>query len=109
MPPKTERRELGRSIKDNIIGMSIAGASVRKIADELGLASSTVHFVIKRYKDSGSTENKTRSGRPKKLTERDCRHILRNLKKDRRAILQDITNEIPLNVSSSTIRHMLHT
>ena len=108
MTPKTNRREQGQSTKDRIIGMSTAGLSGRNIADQLGLVPSTVNKVIKRYKDSGSTENSTRSGRPKKITERDYRHLVSNVKKDRRSTLQDITNKMPSKVSLSTIRRTLH-
>ena len=66
MAPKTERRELEQSTRNNIIGMSTAGLSGRKIANQLGLVPSTVNKVIKRYKDTNSTENGTRPGRPKK-------------------------------------------
>jgi transposase len=108
MAPKTARRELEKSTKDLIIGMSIAGQSGRKIADQLGLSPSTVKTVIARYKLSSSTENRPRSGRPKIMTERDHRHLVNDTKKSRRAPLQDITNNSPSNVSQSTIRRALH-
>ena len=87
MAPKTERRELEQSTRNNIIGMSTAGLSGRKIANQLGLVPSTVNKVIKRYKDTNSTENGTRPGRPKKLTERDTRYLVSNVKINRRSTL----------------------
>ena len=81
---------------------------VEKIVNQLGLVPSTVNKVIKRYKDANSTENGTRSGRPKKLTERDTRYLVSNVKMNRRSTLQDITNEMPSKVSLSTIRRILH-
>lgn len=108
MPPKTERRELKDSIKNQIIGMKSTGLSGRKIANQFGLVQSTVNRIVKRYKTSGSTENNLRPGRPKKLSERDCRHLVNNVKKNRRLILQDITTEMPSGPSLSTIRRSLH-
>lgn len=108
MPPKTERRELKQSTKDQIVGMNTAGLSGRTIAVKLGLVPSTVNMVISRQKLSGSTENCPRSGRPKKMTERDNRHLVNDVKKNRHASLQDITNNTALEVSLSTIRHTLH-
>jgi transposase len=108
MAPKTARRELEKSIKDRLIGMSTAGQSGPSIAKELDLAPATVKSVIARYKLSGSTENCLRSGRPKKMAKRDHRNLMSDVKKNRRATLQDITNNAPSNVSQSTIRRALH-
>jgi transposase len=108
MAPKTARRELEKSIKDMIIGMSIAGQSGPSIGKQLDLAPSTVKKVIKRYKLLSSTENHPRSGRPKKMTERDHRHLVSNVMKNRHATLQDITNNMPSNVSQRTIQRVLH-
>jgi transposase len=88
--------------------MSTSGLSGHKIAKELGLVAATVNMVIARYKLSNSTENLPRSGRPKKMNERDRRHLVSDVKKDRRASLQDITNTTASNASSSTIRRELH-
>lgn len=105
---KTTRKELEQCTKDRIIGMHTSGMSGRNIAQNLSLCPSTVTKVIKRYKLSGSTENAARPGRPKKLNERDHRHLVNDVKKNRRSTLQDITNNMPFEVSSSTIRRALH-
>ena len=108
MPPKSERWELDEHTKDQIIGMKAAGLSGRNIAANLGLVPSTVNKVIARQKCSSSTENCSRSGRPKKLTERDHRHLVNDVKKNRHSTLQDITNNTPSKVSILTIQHTLH-
>jgi len=108
MPPKTARRELKKSIKDMIIGMHITGQSGRSIAKQLVLSPITVNKVIARYKLSSTTENRQRSGRPKKMNERDTRHLVNDVKQNRRATLQEITNNSPCNVSMSTISNTLH-
>ena len=108
MPPKTNRREIEDSVKNQIIGLRRTGLSGRKIADQLGLIQSTVNRVIKRYKTSGSTENDSRPGRPQKLSECDNRHLVNNIKKNRRSILQDITNEMVSQPSLSTVQRALH-
>ena len=64
--------------------------------------------IILRYKISSSTENRQRSGRPKKMNERDLRHLANDVKKNRRATLQNITNDTPSDVSQCTIRKSLH-
>ena len=105
---KTTRTELEQCVKDRIIGMNTSGMSGRSIAQELNLCPSTVIKVIKRFKKLGSTENATWSGWSKKLNEHDHRHLGNNVKKGHHSTLQEITNSMPLKVSSSTIRHALH-
>jgi transposase len=108
MAPKTDRRELNEPTKNQIIGMSKAGLSGQSIANALGLIKSTVNRIIKRHKVSGSVENIPGRGRHQKLTERDQRHILINLKKDRRSTLKDLADIIPSEPSKSMIRRTLH-
>ena len=108
MPPKTDRRELEECTKENIIGMRMAGLSGRDIASNLGLIQSTVNRVIKRHETSGSVENGPRSGRPKMLTERDNRHLINNMKKDRRSTIRELGEELPSKPSQATVRLSLH-
>jgi transposase len=108
MPPKTDRKELDEPTKNQIIGMKMAGQSGRNIAIQLGLVQSTVNRIIKHHMISGSVKNNLRPGRLQKLSKRDHRHLLMNVKKNRRLTLQEITKEIPSQPSLSTIRRTLH-
>ena len=65
MAPKTNRKELSDSTKDQVIGMNMAGLSGQKVTDKLGLVKSTVNRIIKRYEISGSVKNKPRRKRGK--------------------------------------------
>jgi IS30 family transposase len=47
MAPKTDRKELEESKKNQIIDMKMTGLSGRNIADQLGLVQSTINRVIK--------------------------------------------------------------
>ena len=75
MAPKTNRKELEESIKNQIISMSKAGLSGQNIADYLGLIKSTVNHVIKRYAIFDTVMNRSGRGWHKKLSECDQRHI----------------------------------
>ena len=62
-------QELTKAKKGAIIGLHKGGNSVRQIADIIGVAKSTVQDTVKKWKDTGSINNKTRIGRPKQLND----------------------------------------
>jgi hypothetical protein len=53
-----------------------------------------VYAVVKRYRERGDIENRPRSGRKKKLDDRDTRKLLRLVKNNRSLPLQDITRKL---------------
>ena len=75
MAPKTNRKELEDSTKNQIIGMSKAGLSGQNIADHLGLIKSTVNHVIKRYAIFDTVMNRSGRGWHKRISEHDQWHI----------------------------------
>ena len=77
MTSKPKGSELSFEIKERIIGMRLAGCQNKTIAKLLNISESTAGTVWKRYKDRGTIKNAKRSGRPKKLTDRDQRSLLR--------------------------------
>jgi transposase len=108
MAPKTDRRELEESTKIKIVTLKTAGLSGREIARRLNLVPRTVNRIIKRHSTSGSIENSPRSGRPKKLSERDHRRLKNIVEQERRGTLEDIAKQIPSKPSRSTVRRALH-
>ena len=93
--------------RGQIVGMSNAGKSAREIGRELGISDSTVSYIIRRYKKTGSNENLPRSGRPSILTERDKNHLERAVKLNRFTPLRHIASQLPLNASIDTCRNAL--
>lgn len=85
MTPK--RKELSDSQRGQIIGAWRMSASLRKIAQTLDHPYSTVQKVIKAYNDHGHAKPSPRKGRPKIMTERNKRALLRIVKNDRKMIL----------------------
>lgn len=94
-------------MKGRIIGMSSCGKSSRQIGHELSIPYTTVSYVIRRFKKTGSNENLPRSGRPSILTERDKNHLERASKLNRFTPLRHIVSQLPLNVSIDTARRAL--
>ena len=78
----------------------------------LNVPKSNVIDVCWKFSDTGSVENKPRSGRPKKIKPRDYRQLERIVKTNRRSLLSNITTKFnegrPDPVSKRTIQHNLH-
>ncbi|PPR07271.1 hypothetical protein CVT26_012431 [Gymnopilus dilepis] len=68
---------------------------------------STAKTLWHKYQETGSTKNRPRSGRPKKVTERLERALIRNAVKERRKPFRELGNAMPGNLSEGTIRNVL--
>ena len=71
----------------------------------------TVYTLCKKSTLGESLATRGRVGRPKCLTERDERHVMRIVKGDRRASYRKIgikLGEVDVNVSEDTVRRVLH-
>ena len=105
-------KELSEDLKRRIVAQHEDGQGYKKIANTLKLSCSTVAKIIQRFKSAGSTQNRPRVGRPKKLSARAERHIQMLSLKDRRRSAVSIAAEIeelgsqPLG--AHTIRCTLH-
>lgn len=82
--------ELGMEVKNIIIDLIWNGHSRHKIIDMLNIPKSTVIDVARKFFDTGSMENKPRSGRPAKTEERVNRGLERLVKTHRRESLSEI-------------------
>ena len=79
-------KELSENLKRHIVALHENGKGYKKIANTLKLSCSTVAKIIQRFKSAGSTQNRPRVGRPKKLSARAL--------KDRRRSAVNIAAEI---------------
>jgi len=108
----SKRRELTDFERGEIVGLSKGGFSQRNIAEILGFPKSTVGEVIKKYNEQGLTTVPPRSGRPKILTERDNRHLIKIAQENRSKTLEELTENfntsIAISVSSRTVQRTLH-
>jgi len=107
-----DRRELTDFERGEIVGLSKGGFSQRNIATILDFPKSTVGQVIKKYNEQGITTTASRSGRPKILTERDNRHLIKIAKENRNNTLEELTENfntsMAISVSSRTVQRILH-
>ncbi|CAH2319737.1 Transposable element, partial [Pelobates cultripes] len=70
-------KELSEDLKNRIIALHKDGIGYKKIAKTLRLSCSMVGKTIQRFHRTGSTQNRPRHGRPKKLSACAQRHIQR--------------------------------
>ena len=66
------RREIQTSVRNLVITLRNENKSCGEIAKIVNLSRSTVQTIVRNYNKNGSTENKTRTGRPKFLSRRYC-------------------------------------
>ncbi|PKY30292.1 hypothetical protein RhiirB3_312272, partial [Rhizophagus irregularis] len=58
-----------------VISFYEASNSERAISNKTGYEKTTIYNIITKYRETGAVTIAPRSGRPKKLTERDKRHL----------------------------------
>ena len=105
-------KELSEDLKRHIVALHEDGQDYKKIANTLKLSCSTGAKIIRRFKRSGSTQNKPWVGCPKKLSTHAEHHIQMLSLKDWHRSTVSIAAEIEevggQPVSAQTIRRTLH-
>jgi hypothetical protein len=111
--PKQKRsNKLTPDERGRAIGMLEMGAGVKETARKIGCEPKSIRELKKKYKITGTTEDRPRSGRPKKTSPREDRTIkfssLRNRKLTGKAIALKLAPNFTKNrVSIRTIRSRL--
>lgn len=104
-------KELSLACKEKIVSLFQQGLSYRYIGTKLGLAHSTVQYVIKKFK-TGSLDNVKRRGRKRSVTTRESRDIVRiaakNPKMSARQLVEHIATQYNKTVTPQTVRNRLH-
>ncbi len=93
-------KELSEDLKKRIVALHKDGIGYKKIDKTLKLSCSTVAKTIQRFNRTGSTQNRHRHGRPKKLSACAQRHI--------QSIAAEVEGMGGQPVSAQTIRRTLH-
>lgn len=100
-------------IRELVIKEYYKGNSMRKISKYLNLAKSTVADIIKKYGETANVNIKGKStGRPRIITVRNQRQLIKVCRNLRRATLREVTAtwnaETGLNVSRECCRKYIH-
>ncbi|CAH2316749.1 Transposable element [Pelobates cultripes] len=98
-------KELSEDLKKGIVALHKDGLGYKKIAKTLQLSGSTVGKTIQWFHRTGSTQNRPRHGRPKKLSAHAQHHIQRLTLGNRRMRAASIAAEVEgVEVSLSVLR-----
>ena len=104
-------RELSLDIKKLFVDLYENGHKLSEISKLLSVPYMTISNIVKKYRNTGSVENKKRSGRPKLESDRDYRKLERLVKANGRDTLSNITSKFNENreiqVSRRTVQSHL--
>lgn len=106
------RKEISYEVRELIAKLSKERRSYGEIGKIVNKPHSSVQTVIKNYGERNCVENKLRSGRPRKLTEREGRSILAEIKNkpstSSTALANSIKDATGKDVHPTTVRRLLH-
>lgn len=106
-------KPLDQKLREVIINQYHKDKTIREIASELSLAPTTVFNIIKKFGETGNVNVRGKSsGRPRVVSERNPRHLIKICKSGRRNTLREVTarwnTESGLNVSRECCRKYIH-
>ncbi|DAA78830.1 hypothetical protein A7C99_6796 [Trichophyton rubrum] len=104
---KKKRAELTPFTRGLILGRRMAGASLRQISAALDIPVSTVQNTIMKESSRVDGVSKPRSGRPKKLSDRDVRMLISRVRSNPSISYSELASGMPDNISKSTIYRTL--
>jgi transposase len=107
----SKRTETTNDTRKIAIQLYNSGKTLAEVGKIVGRSTSTVQYIIKRFKETGKIENKPRIRNRFKLDERDDRFILREIKKNPKLSAPKLVEMLKLNsgktVCAETIRRVL--
>ncbi|CAI9594072.1 unnamed protein product [Staurois parvus] len=105
-------QELSEFKRGTVIGCHLCNKSIRDISFLLNIPQSTVSGIITKWKKLGTTATQTRSGRPRKMTERGQRMLKRTVRRNRQlsaeSIVKDLQTSCLRQISTTTVHRELH-
>ncbi len=105
-------REMSQDLRKKIISLHKKGEGYKKISKALLISQNTVAKVVQTFKKDGTaTISQTRPGRPRKLTPRQERLLMRRVEENRHASSMQLSKEVEsqtgVTISRDTIRRTL--
>lgn len=106
-----KRRELTVAERSQIVLLHSQGWSQQKIAKQMKHSRHAIQVTLKRYEETGSYENRPKSGRKRKTTARQDRYLerlsLQNRFKTPKKLVADLSANQGVSVSDRTVRRRL--
>uniref|UniRef100_A0AAY5KG33 Transposase Tc1-like domain-containing protein n=1 Tax=Esox lucius TaxID=8010 RepID=A0AAY5KG33_ESOLU len=105
------RKEQPKDLPNKVMELCKYGKVYKKISKALQMPVSTVQSLIKKWKTQGSLDPKPRSGRPRNISAKTARRIVRDTKENPQVTSGEIQAALEKDsvvVSRSTIRQYLN-
>jgi transposase len=99
---------LSNSKRGQIIGMHEAGATATKIATHLGHPRTSVYSIISDFKKHHKLSASKAPVKKQKFSKYDVEELRHILEQDRQAPLCQITNQLTIKASKTTLRNKIH-
>jgi len=103
----SRRTEMTPQDKGKILAF-MENFNATQIAKKMGHDPTTIRRFIKKYKETGTTDNLPRSGRPSALNNDEKDALTSKVTQNRRASINEVINTLDLNCSLTTARKALH-
>lgn len=98
-------------LRAQVVLLHEEGYSYREIAKKLNIPCSTGYYIVKKYNETGSNYDRTKSGRPTKTTRKEDDYIIMLSKRNRKLTAPQIAAEFNSNratsISVSTVKSRL--
>ena len=105
---RPSEHEFSPLVRASIISKWEEGVGPTKLAEQFGTRRQVISRIIKKFQVTGSVESQPRSGRPRKLSHRDKRAIIRQVRKTPKISYEDLKLDLELTtVSHDTIYRIL--
>ncbi|CAF1019607.1 unnamed protein product, partial [Didymodactylos carnosus] len=109
--PLMGKKPIDPVIRAQAVALHGAGLNQVQISKQLKISRSCVQNTIKKYEELFRYNDLKHTGRPKKLSDREVRHLKKLVKGDSRLsaakIASDLTNSLPKPVTIRTVRRYL--
>ena len=89
-----KQREISPSLREQAIGLYKGGSGISFISRILSNNCSSLHYLIRKWKSTGSTKNLPRAGRPPLVTQRGKRQLKSIVKSNRTSSLRNLTGDL---------------
>lgn len=105
--PRNPRVELSPHKRTRIVSRVLSGFTHREVANAEGVSPGSVSGIISRYKRQKSARSNQRPGRPRKISARDRRAIMRCIGLDPFVSLKNLATAACPHVSTGTLKREL--
>ena len=94
--------------KVRIVDLYELGKTMKEISEIMGIATSTVGYTVKHFKDHGTVNRTKGSGSPRSFDEYADMVLKIAVVSDREVTLEELQSRLPIEASTATISHELH-